>query len=327
MELICKTDCTSTVFHNRWEIAPFDCEQGEQLPSDVFHGYSAHGSDYEVAWHYILEVTESDQVLHHNRFVKRHAVKITTVIDACNAQLEACVELEPGVYHDNGGKYKTFGKTKSGLQFGPIVVSRENYFQFYSLEKVTFRLKFSIIEYSVPKISEVLENYASLLSNEQLSDVTIHVDQKKFYAQRAILSVRSPVFAAMFQSGMQESALNRIVIEDIEPDVFEEVLRFIYVGKVKGLERMAHELLAAADKYVLDRLRKMCEGHLGRHITQETVLKTLALAGLYHADELKDQAVRFICRNIKTMQSTEWKSFAHAHPDLVADILSAMSSK
>ncbi|KAL9696140.1 hypothetical protein quinque_015425 [Culex quinquefasciatus] len=271
MELICKTDCTSTVFHNRWEIAPFDCEQGEQLPSDVFHGYSAHGSDCEVAWHYILEVTESDQVLHHNRFVKRHAVKITTVIDACNAQLEACVELEPG-------------------------------------------------------ISEVLENYASLLSNEQLSDVTILVDQKKFYAQRAILSVRSPVFAAMFQSGMQESSLNRIVIEDIEPDVFEEVLRFIYVGKVIGLELIADELLAAADKYALDRLRRMCEGHLGRHITQETVLKTLALAGLYHAEELKDQAVRFICKNIKTMQSTEWKSFAHAHPDLVADILSAMSS-
>ncbi|KAL1403676.1 hypothetical protein pipiens_005590 [Culex pipiens pipiens] len=289
MELICKTDCTSTVFHNRWEIAPFDCEQGEQLPSDVFHGYSAHGSDYEVAWHYILEVTTSDQVLRPNLYVKRHAVKITTVIDSCNAQLEACVELEPGVHHDNGGKYKSF-------------------------------------EYSEPKISEVLENYASLLSNEQLSDVTILVDQKKFYAQRAILSVRSPVFAAMFQSGMQESALNRIVIEDIEPDVFEEVLRFIYVGKVIGLERMAHELLAAADKYALDRLRKMCEGHLGRHITQETVLKTLALAGLYHAEELKDQAVRFICKNIKTMQSTEWKSFAHAHPDLVADILSAMAN-
>ncbi|XP_038122480.1 speckle-type POZ protein-like [Culex quinquefasciatus] len=295
MELICKTDCTSTVFHNRWEIAPFDCEQGEQLPSDVFHGYSAHGSDYEVAWHYILEVTESDQVLHHNRFVKRHAVKITTVIDACNAQLEACVELEPGVYHDNDGKYKSFGKTKSGLQFGPIL------------------------------ISEVLENYASLLSNEQLSDVTIHVDQKKFYAQRAILSVRSPVFAAMFQSGMQESALNRIVIEDIEPDVFEEVLRFIYVGKVMGLERMAHELLAAADKYALDRLRKMCERHLIDHITQETVLKTLALADLYHAEELKKQAVRFICDNIKLMQSTDWKAFVDSHPDLVVVILSAMT--
>lgn len=43
-------------------------------------------------------------------------------------------------------------------------------------------------------------------------------------------------------------------INDVDPEVFKEMMRFIYTGKAPNLDRMADNLLAAADKvsnYVL----------------------------------------------------------------------------
>lgn len=71
---------------------------------------------------------------------------------------------------------------------------------------------------------------------------------RQFSAHKAILAARSPVFAAMFEHGMEESRANRVQISDIEPDTLAEVLRFIYTGQVVGVDKMAQELLAAADK-------------------------------------------------------------------------------
>lgn len=37
-------------------------------------------------------------------------------------------------------------------------------------------------------------------------------------------------------------------ISDVEPDVFKEMMGFIYTGKAPNLDKMADNLLAAADK-------------------------------------------------------------------------------
>lgn len=40
---------------------------------------------------------------------------------------------------------------------------------------------------------------------------------------------------------------NRVEINDVEPDVFKEMMCFIYTGKAPNLDKMADDLLAAAD--------------------------------------------------------------------------------
>lgn len=47
---------------------------------------------------------------------------------------------------------------------------------------------------------------------------------------------------------MEERKQNRVTISDVEHDVLKEMLRFIYTGKSPNLEKMADDLLAAADK-------------------------------------------------------------------------------
>lgn len=56
------------------------------------------------------------------------------------------------------------------------------------------------------------------------------------------------MFAAMFEHEMEERKHNRVAIMDVDHEVLREMLRFIYTGKAANLEKMADDLLAAADK-------------------------------------------------------------------------------
>lgn len=60
----------------------------------------------------------------------------------------------------------------------------------------------------------------------------------------------------MFEHEMEERKQNRVTISDVEHDVLKEMLRFIYTGKSPNLEKMADDLLAAADK-----VRKLGDNH------------------------------------------------------------------
>ncbi|KAI1237374.1 hypothetical protein IHE44_0014639 [Lamprotornis superbus] len=107
---------------------------------------------------------------------------------------------------------------------------------------------------------------------------------------------RSPVFNAMFEHEMEESKKNRVEINDVDPEVFKEMMRFIYTGKAPNLEKMADNLLAAADKYALERLKVMCEEALCSNLSVENVADILILADLHSAEQLKAQAIDFINR-------------------------------
>ena len=63
-------------------------------------------------------------------------------------------------------------------------------------------------------------------------------------------------------------------------------------------DTLTAKLLAAADRYDLGRLRRMCESHLCKDISVNSVAKTLALADCFHATELKAACLRFAAENL-----------------------------
>jgi speckle-type POZ protein len=85
-----------------------------------------------------------------------------------------------------------------------------------------------------------------------------------------------------------------VEITDVDNEVLKEMLRFIYTGKSTNLDKMADDLLAAADKYALDRLKVMCEEALCTSLSVENAADVLILADLHSADQLKAQAIDFI---------------------------------
>lgn len=63
---------------------------------------------------------------------------------------------------------------------------------------------------------------------------------------------------------------NRVEINDVEPEVFKEMMCFIYTGKAPNLDKMADDLLAAADK-VLRRAWQTKEKKFGTQVPKGTL--------------------------------------------------------
>ena len=144
-------------------------------------------------------------------------------------------------------------------------------------------------QFKVPDC-KLSDDLGSLFENSQFADVQLYCGGREFQCHKAILAARSQVFQAMFSHDMEEKKNCRVEVKDVEPEVMAELLRFIYTGKTAAnLESMAADLLAAADKYALERLKVMCEEALCNGLTVENVCDVLKIADLHSAEQLKAQ--------------------------------------
>ena len=104
---------------------------------------------------------------------------------------------------------------------------------------------------------------------------------------------------------------------------------FYLTGKAPNLENMAADLLAAADKYALERLKVMCEEALCNNLSVENVSEVLILADRHSAEQLKAQAIEFINNRHATdvMETPGWKQMVSSNPHLVAEAFKALATQ
>lgn len=98
----------------------------------------------------------------------------------------------------------------------------------------------------------------------------------------------------MFKHPMLENQENSVAIADFKHDVVAEMLRFIYTGYAPKLPEICEDLLAAADKYGIERLKKMCGAYLCNNLSVKTAPSILKLADLYNMPELKMRSKQFL---------------------------------
>ncbi|XP_055926961.1 speckle-type POZ protein B-like isoform X2 [Argiope bruennichi] len=176
------------------------------------------------------------------------------------------------------------------------------------------------IQFKVPEC-QLSKDIGALFREKKFSDVTLSVNGYEFFAYKAILSARSPVFAAMFEHDMTEKKQNRVEITDMEPDVLGELFHFIYTDCSNNLTIMPEELLAAADKYALERLKVMCEEELSNNLSIESSAETLILADLHNANQLKAYAIEFLKSHASDVIETPgWKTMIETCPHLIAEV-------
>ncbi|KAL1787871.1 speckle-type POZ protein [Sigmodon hispidus] len=171
------------------------------------------------------------------------------------------------------------------------------------------------------------DELGGLWENSRFTDCCLCVAGQEFQDHKGILAARSPVFSAMFEHEMEESKKNRVEINDVEPEVFKEMICFIYTGKEPNLDKMADNLLAAAGKYALEHLQVMCEFALCSKLSMENAAEILILADLHSADQLKTQAVDFTNSHASdVLETSGWKSMVVSHPHLVTEAYHSLAS-
>jgi speckle-type POZ protein len=134
--------------------------------------------------------------------------------------------------------------------------------------------------------------FEELFDSMENSDVIFKIGGRPFPAHKLILVTRCQVFAAMFKHDTKEKLSSEIEIKDVEPDVFQQLLRFIYTGRLSlaTMETMAVALFIAADKYLLDQLKDKCELFLLNKMTPVNCLELLLQADFLILAKLKEEA-------------------------------------
>ncbi|XP_045212623.2 BTB/POZ domain-containing protein 3-like [Mercenaria mercenaria] len=132
-----------------------------------------------------------------------------------------------------------------------------------------------------------------------MSDVTFIFKKdgdKKLTAHRLILSMRSEVFEAMFFGPMADHH-SEIDVEDINQDIFDLMLRYIYTDEVDLKGDTVLKCLYAARKYCLRGLVKICSDFLENSITTDNVCTLYEQAKFFDVEELKVRCYKFITEN------------------------------
>ncbi|XP_051120615.1 ARM REPEAT PROTEIN INTERACTING WITH ABF2 [Andrographis paniculata] len=146
------------------------------------------------------------------------------------------------------------------------------------------------------------------VNNPTLSDVTFLVEGKRFYAHRICLLASSDAFRAMFDGGYRERDAKDIEIPNIKWDVFELMMRYIYTGSVEVNLDIAQDLLRAADQYLLEGLKRLCEYAIAQDISVANVSLMFELSEAFNASSLRNACILFILDKFEKLCIMPWYS-------------------
>lgn len=173
----------------------------------------------------------------------------------------------------------------------------------------------------------VIDHLSNLWKTKTLSNVTFKCKTKSIEAHTLILASGSPVLAAMFQHDFTENQKKVVLIKDIEANVFEELLCFIYTGNFSVTNVDVAKLLVAADKYAVETLKEECAMYLANSLTVENALPYLVKSHLHNSPLLYQSALGFITKkeNAKAIcLRKDWMEIIKHYPELCFQVTQLM---
>jgi len=156
---------------------------------------------------------------------------------------------------------------------------------------------------------------------KEYADITITCDEHEFECHKLILASRSPFFKTMFETNMKEKKTGKYVIKCMKAEVFEDVLKYIYTGTAPKIGLIAKELLEAAYRFQLTKLRVLCEVTLCSQIEENNCIDLLLFGELFQASTLKSAVLKFVSNHMIKLETSEWKKKLMPTPSLLLEII------
>ena len=163
----------------------------------------------------------------------------------------------------------------------------------------------------------VLNHLLNLWNTRNLADITFKFKDKTIQAHSLIVASGSPVLDAMFKHNFKEKEEKTAIIHDIQSEVFEHLLRFIYTGDADLDNINVARLIVAADKYGMDALKDECALRLSQDLTIETATRNLILSHLQNSSLLYQSTLDFMSKNANVICSRkDWMELLKKYPEL-----------
>ncbi|CAG5102240.1 Similar to rdx: Protein roadkill (Drosophila melanogaster) [Cotesia congregata] len=128
---------------------------------------------------------------------------------------------------------------------------------------------------------------------KESSDVILKVDEIDFLAHKILLRTESEVFQKILDADLEEKC---ICLSDLEIDVIQELLAFLYNGKLKAStnEELAVRLFKTACVYKFSKLKNVCALILSNKLTLDNALMMVKIGTLYSSSLLRERAITFL---------------------------------
>lgn len=180
------------------------------------------------------------------------------------------------------------------------------------------------VDFGTTKMSErnVITGLADMFNNQHRCDVLFQFKNgQTIGAHILILSAGSPVFAAVFQSGVLESQPRRMTITDVEFNVFHQILIYLYSGSTPQLEKEEEEftelMYDAADKYNIQPLKMECIDVLLKKVDITNAISMLIWSHSRFVPKLFTFAMETLAKNSRDIfLRPEWLDFMRNYPEL-----------
>ena len=206
-----------------------------------------------------------------------------------------------------------------------ITLEREN--QNELVRKESFLIKFQLKKQQLgPETGKDFGHLENLWKKKTFADVLFKIDGQEIQAHTLLVSSGSPVLAAMFQNDFKENRERVVEIDDIEADVMEHLLRFLYTGLVDQEKVDVRKLLIAADKYGIESLKVKCAECMKNQLKVENAIDFLVLSKLLSIQSLEEIVLKFM-RNYsrEVLSLEEWPEFMKNETDLCLKAIQAMA--
>jgi len=153
--------------------------------------------------------------------------------------------------------------------------------------KVHMRILHSRNSTSSTNTCDIIADLCRLFNSiERTADVEIVTGTSlSIRCHKAIICLRSPVFAAMFSHNMFESTTNRVIIEDFEQNIIGMFVEYLYKDAFNDADSIPSEdlkaLVVIADKYQVSGLKDAAAAQLSTRLTSDNVQEMSNFAAIY----------------------------------------------
>jgi hypothetical protein len=316
------------ILNKRW--SEIKSEDGSKPSGRYFHACGVHGNSFIVFGGYDGRERLND--LYQFSFESRHWTAI-----------------------------KTFGEVPSGRSSLVAEIYKDSLLIFGGYNGWTVLNDFFVYPFMCVQVEppQLKADLMCLIDHPLFSDVVFLVEGRQVRAVRALLAARSEHFRALLYGGMRESQQqvfykaresgssyesangaaaaagegraaehldnndddNTIVLHDMRYDVFMAVLEYLYTDYVTIPADLAIPLLIASERYLLPRLKSLCEETIFRGINHENAVHILLQSHLHNANSLKNICLSYVVDNMAVLRSKPQFQALKQEPDLLMDII------
>jgi speckle-type POZ protein len=128
------------------------------------------------------------------------------------------------------------------------------------------------------------------------SDVQFLVEGSEICAHSLVIAARSPILYEAVAAAVSNKDGHIVRIDGMKATVFKAVIHFVYTDELPtlGSTVVDEDMLAAASRFGLERMKIICENFLAEYISKENAVDTFNVARRHRCSKLEDYCIDFI---------------------------------